>query len=239
MRFWVLVAIVFFPLSSFADKCGVQDLARLGNTAVDSDERGDAATCLIHNQLHDDAAMAQVLRILRDPNEQLFVREDIVSALGAAHWRKKVEIRGSLTPEHISRQEDDALNRTVASAKDILAVTQAVKHMQDTASTSRYEGEFVRVLSELILNKENHIQLRMACVEALTQITKIQLDSGLFDERNLRIAYEALKENSSTSDSASFYSGAGPALEALRSNARGELLATMDKPGRSLSSIGH
>jgi hypothetical protein len=240
MRYWLFIFAFLVAGAAQAEKCSTQDLNALSNPAIDSDERGDLASCFIHTQMQNPEVMSKILKILRDPNEQLFVREDIVAALGTAKWRKKTELRGSLTPEHLTPQEDEALNRTVASAKDILSVTQAVKQMQEVSSTTKFEGEFVRVLSEIILNKENHIELRMAAVQTLTQLTKVEVASGLFEEKNLRIAYEAIKENANNGgDASSFYSGAAAALAELRSSVKGDVLAAMDRPGRTISSTSH
>ncbi len=186
------------------------------NTNSDADARLEHGKCLVKFQLQRSDVAQAALKILKDPREDLFLREDIVQAFGEANLRRSEKVEESMAPE-VNEQEKELLGRTVSSAQDILALTQAVKSMNEVVPTTRYEGEFFKTIQGIALDDGNHVLFRSAAVQSLENASKKIVDSGLYEERLIRLSYETLRTVAARDDIANQSLEASPALERLAS----------------------
>jgi hypothetical protein len=207
-------------------------LQELKNSAADPDARASAGQCLSRYFLDKPEVAQAFLKIIRNPREDLLLREDLIQAFADANLRRKVRVEQALTPK-LKPEDSAAVNRTVASAGDILAVAQAVKSMEETVPTTRFEADFFRAFSEIVADDSNHVVLREVAVGALEKISEKAVKSGVYDDRNIRLAQETLRTVGSRADSGSFFTGANGAYERLA----GAGLPHFAEPGRMLSSI--
>ncbi len=207
----------------------------LKNKAVEPDLRARQGSCLIRFYLDRADAAQALLTVIRDRTDDMILREDLMIAFSEAPLRKRVKLEGAISPE-IGKQEKTAMERTVASAGNILAVTQAVKSMDEIIPSSRYEAEFVRALVDVALEEENHVVLRGIAVDSLERVAKVTLDSGVYDAKSLKLTHDTLRALAFTEDSG-YYSGAKMAFSRIEQNA--ELIAAIgNSSGRSISSQG-
>jgi hypothetical protein len=164
----------------------------LRSTQSDPDERIEEAKCLLKYHISKSEVAQAGLKIIKDPNEDLFLREDLVQAFGEATLRRSEKVEEALAPE-VNDQDREALGRTVASsAQDLLAITSAVKSMNEVIPTTRWEGEYFRTLHAIVLDDANHILFRETAMQALELASKKVVESGLYDDRLLRQSFEAL-----------------------------------------------
>lgn len=184
------------------------ELERTVQASRDPDARSRAGTCLVRYHLGRERVAQLVLGILRDSREDLLLREDLVEALGDAPLRKKVRVDGTLGPS-LGEQDKVAVERTLASANQLLELTQAVKSMEETMPVTSYESELVRALSEIALDDGSHVLLKELAVSSLEKISKRIVDSGIYDEKVLRLSRETLRTVATREDNGSYYSGAG------------------------------
>ncbi len=189
-------------------------LQALSRQATDPELRSVAGQCLVKYHLDKTEVAKEILRVLKNPEEDLFLREDLIDAFAHGTLRKKVQVKEALSPE-LNDQDREAVGRTVASAQDILAVTQAVKSMNETVSTVAMENEFFKVLGEIALNSTNHIILRSMAISALEEASKKIVASGLYEDRSLRITQDTLRALATSGENIDYYSGAHSAYERL------------------------
>lgn len=187
-----LTILLLAPFSAEACPNLQKALGLMANHGADAEARSEAAQCLVRSHMGEVSVEKVLLRALKDPQEDLFLKEDILSGLAAISWRKQIVVEGNLGPT-INEEQRQAIGRTVAGAESLLAVTQAVKRMNETLSTVALETEFYRTLSDLALDEKNHVVTRMHAVQALEQIALKANASGLYQDRNLKTVRETLQ----------------------------------------------
>ena len=214
MRFLLFLSIfASAPAALAADGCTgdwFASLQVLKNSKADPDFRSKMGQCLVRHHLDQADAAQEILQVIKNKDEDLFLREDLVEALAEAPWRKQIRVESEIAPK-VNNQEKEALGRTIAGAQDILSLAQQVKSMKETVATTRYEPEFFRVLSELSLDDSTHVILRSHAVATLESLAKRTVESGVFNDKSLRMAQESLQLASLRDDTASQFSGAGAA----------------------------
>lgn len=183
--------------------------------AREPEARTKAGACLVRHQLDRPEVAKQVLRILRDPSEDLLLREDLIEAFAESPLRRKVRIEMPKAAPQLGRQEKDALDHTLAGANNLMAVTQAMASMEDTAPVTIYEGEFFRVLNDIAIDDQNHVLLRAAAVAALEKVSAKVADSGVYDEKTLRQTRDTLRSVAAQGDEASYHTEASQAYTRL------------------------
>lgn len=235
LRYCFLLFVAVLP--AHAEECRSLDssLRVLKDKSADPELRAKHGSCLFRfHSDRTDAAQA-LLRIIRDPNEDTLLREDLVAAFAESPLRKRVKVEGNLGPE-LGKVEKTAVERTVASAGDILALTQAVKSMDEIVPTSRFEGEFVRALVEVAFDAKNHVLLRAVAVESLERVARASAESGVYDLKTLRLAHDTLRTIANL-DEDGYYSGAKLAFNRIEKDA--VIMAALNRAsGRMLSSQG-
>jgi hypothetical protein len=238
-----LVFIFLFSVSGVAhaaDNCGtVRALEKLKNPRESFELRSSLGTCLIQSHLDQAEVARAVLHIVNNSKEDLFLREDLIEALGNAQVRKTVSVEGNLAPK-LGDQERAAVDRTIASASSLLAVSQAVKTMDETVPVSHYEADFFRSLEEIARTETNHVLFRAAAITALEKLSKRVVDSGVYDAKTIHLAQESLRSLASRDDNASYYSGAAVSYERLAAaNLPGfvTIAGRSTTPNRSISSV--
>jgi hypothetical protein len=206
-------------------------------SAREPDERSAAGICLVRAHLDRPEVAKSILKIIRDPSEDLLLREDLIAAFGETVLRKQVRVEGNLSPE-LGAQDKAAVERTVASANGLLALTRAVKSMQETVPVCGLEREFFRTLSEIAMDDGSHVLLRATAVEAMERASKRVAESGVYDEKELRLVQETLRTVAAREDNASYYSGAALAYNRLvDSSLPGFSRGAGSPPTRMLSSV--
>jgi hypothetical protein len=208
-------------------------LQELKSKAADPDKRAAIGQCLSRHFLDKPEVAQALLKIIRNPREDLLLREDLIQAFADSSLRRKLRVEHQLTPK-LNSQESAAVDRTVASAGDILAVAQAVKSMEEIVPTTRLEPEFFRALSDIVMDDSNHVVLREVAVAALEKISAKAVKSGVYDDRSIRLAQETLRTVASRADNGSYYTGASLAYSRL---ANSGLPHFTPEPGRMLSSV--
>lgn len=241
----VLLLLLAFPALSQAAACEsragkavwMKELQK--GAKGDDDKRSEAAACLVRSGAWGSPEVsALLLQVLKNPSEHVFVKEDLVESLSEVSWRKTVHVHAPLAPSDIKKEDKEALGRTVASAKTLVDIAQAVTEMDDVVPVSKQEGEFLKTIAELSLSTESHIMLRQAATQSLAKITESIAESGVYDEKNLRIALDAIRFGAAQDDNASYYSGARFALEQIR-DGKAAVIAGISKnrSGRQISSV--
>ncbi len=199
-----------------ADECeSTKTLKQLSNKKAGPDLRSQWATCLVKNHLSNARVSQEILKILMNEEEHLFVKEDILGALSQISFRKSVKMDQQITKE-ITKEEAHAVDRTVASAKNILDVTNAVKTMNDMVPLTTYENDYVAALSNILTNDRAEVELRIGAVQALSNIVQSMIDSGMYDEKLLLTVYDVFHRTSLQDDAGSYYSGAQTAYHKLQ-----------------------
>jgi hypothetical protein len=87
--------------------------------------------------------------------------------------------------------------------------------MEDTEAVCRFEPEFFRAFSDIVLDESSHVLLRGAAVNALEKISEKTYASGVYDEKSARLVRETLKTVSARADIASETLNAGNAYNHL------------------------
>jgi hypothetical protein len=137
-----------------------------------------------------------------------------MEALAVSPLRKTVKVDEPLAPK-IDKQSRVALGRTLASAEGILAVTEAVKSMDEVTPLTRYEPDLFRAISDLALDEHKSVILQATAVDTLEQLSRRVVASGVYDDASLRLARDTLRTVANRGDNASFYSGARQAYVRL------------------------
>lgn len=216
-------------------------LAILADANQDPQLRSRAASCLLRNHLDQAEVNRAALRVLRDPAEDILLREDLIEAFADAPLRHQVKLEGRLAPE-LGQVEKDAVDRALSGAGSLLAAAQAVKTMEDTEAVSRFEADFFRAMSDIALDDSAHVLLRSAAVAGLEKISEKTYLSGVFDEKSVRLARETLRTVAARDDIASSSVNAGNAynhlaVAGLPGYARETSPVTSLSNGRMLSSV--
>ncbi|MCO5142826.1 MAG: hypothetical protein M9962_07030 [Oligoflexia bacterium] len=187
---------------SFAAECNLDssDLSRWKNRDTDPEIRSTLAKCFIHNYLANNSVSHTAVQILKDKSEDLFLREDIVASFGEVDFRKRVIVSG-VKAKKLSDQDQAAIDRTVASANDLLAVAQSITEMEEISSVTTYEKEIFRAISQVALDQDNHIILREMAVRTLENALKSVVKSGMYDERLVKISKDTFNRLSIDKDS--------------------------------------
>lgn len=214
----LLSAVAFHSNPAWSRTCGSggyrEELKQWKNRGTDPDLRSEIGTCMVQFFLDRPEVAQLALKIIRNPKEDLFLREDLIDAFGATTLRRKVKIGGIPTPK-LGAQEQVAVDRTIASVSDILAVTQAVKSMDEIIPVTPLENDFFRALSEIAEDNSSHVVLREHAVKALENASAEVAKSGAFDQKLVKITYDTLERLALQQDSASYYTGARLAFEGL------------------------
>jgi|GEM_PF-4844414 len=184
-------------------------------TEKDGNLRSLSGVCLVRYQLDRAEVAKHVLRILRDPTEDTLLREDLIEAFAESPLRRKVRIEMQRPAPQLGRQEQQAMDRTVSGAQNLVAVTQALGSMEDTAPVTAYEGEFFRVLNDIAIDESSHVLLRACAVSALEKISAKVVDSGVYDDRSIRLTRETMRTLAARDDEASYSTEAGQAYTRL------------------------
>lgn len=212
-------------------------LTLLGNPDKEYDLRSRAGTCLTRFHLDQAEVNRVVLSILRDPSEDTLLREDLIEAFADSSLRHKVKIEGKLAPA-LGKQEREAVDRALAGVGSILEAASAVKTIEEVVPSTRFEPDFFRVLSDIALDDSSHVLLRATAVSALEKASVKTYDSGVYDDKTVRLVRETLRTVAAREDDASYFTNAGAAynhlaVAGLPGYTREPALAT----GRMLSSI--
>lgn len=203
------------------------------NRKEDYEKRSHSAKCLVHFYLGRTDVGKALLSVLKNQKEDILLREDIMELVSSARLRKTVKVEEALTQE-IGEQEQAAVNRTLASANHLLAVTQAVKSMDEVLPLTHLEHDFFRSMSEIAVNESNHVTLRTVAIESLERMAKAVVNSGVYDERSVKLTYDTLREVAISDETSSYYLGAASAFE--RFSGSNQMYARAQSSGRSLSS---
>ncbi len=174
----------------------------------------------------------EVATIARTIGRALRLNEDLIEAFSKANLRKKIKVDGHLGPQDLGDQEKAAAG-AVGNANELLAIAGAVKTMDEIVPTTRYEGDFFRALSEIALEESNHVMLRASAVEAMARASKTVVDSGLYDEKSLRLTRETVRTLAMREDVNSYFSGANLAYQAVQTivpNSEGRKISSQGNP---------
>ncbi|HEY8279944.1 MAG TPA: hypothetical protein VIH99_09985 [Bdellovibrionota bacterium] len=186
----------------------------LASQRTEPELRSSVGTCLIRYRIEQPEAARAGLRILRNGSEDILLKEDLIEAFVDSNLRRKVKIEGQLAPK-LGRQDQAAVDHTIAGANDLLAAAQAVRSMEETIPTTHLEADYFRALSEIVLDDSNHVLLRAAAVTALERLTVKVVISGIYDEKSVRLARETLHTVAAREDAASYYTNAAVAYNRL------------------------
>lgn len=233
-----LLFLLSFFLAAPAEAADCRDswdasLQLLKKSSTDSDLRSREAKCLLRFHLDKPEVTSAALKILKDGKEDVLLREDLMEAFASSPLRKSIKVEGTQAPE-LDKQDQLALDRTVASAQNLVNLTQAMKTMNEVVYVTRHEQEFFRAMSELALDDTNPVILRETAVSSLEAASKKVYESGLFDERGIRQVQEALNTVANRDDTSSYYTGAAKAYGRLASSGLPSYVSA--KPGRALAS---
>ncbi|RZA05882.1 MAG: hypothetical protein EOP11_11745 [Proteobacteria bacterium] len=241
MRFFTAAAVIAVSLLSTipsyaSDACRSapeQALRALRNQKTDPEYRSSLGACLLRSYLDLPEVAEAALRIMKDPQEDLFLRQDLIEAFADARLRRQVKVNQSLAPE-VKKEDRENLARTAASAGQLLSLAEAVKSMDDTVAVCGNENQIVRTIADLASAEETPVVLRATAVASLEKVLAKIVGSGIYDERTVRFAQENLRNVASRDDTGSYYSGAGAAYARL-ANANVPYFSAGE--GRSLASI--
>lgn len=233
------LALLATPAHASSAECRnvPQAVALLANPAKDSEERSRLGACLLRNHLDQADVNRAALRILRDPAEDVLLKEDLLEAFADAPLRHKVKLEGKLAPE-MGQMEKDAVERALSGAGSLLAAARAVKTMEDTEAVCRFEPDFFRVMSDIALDETSHVLLRASAVNALEKISEKTYASGVYDEKSARLVRDTLKTVSARDNIASESLNADSAYNHLAvAGLPGYTRDTSPSTGRMLSSV--
>jgi hypothetical protein len=235
----VILAFLFSSELRAADSCASIDwkasLQVFNNQKIDEEKRSANGICLIRAHLAKPEVATAVVAVLKSPSAPLFLKEDLVEALGSAGFRHTITFREPLTTGPISANDKDAMTKTEASAGAILAVAENVKTIKEVLPVSQKETEIVRALSEIVIDEESHVILRELAVKALAEITAEMRKSGVYSDHTLHVAYESLRYASLMPGEATYFIGAASAYSVV-ADAHNQILAGIRKSGRAVAS---
>lgn len=219
MRITLIFSLALFaPVAAFsAEGCRnnpAAALAALRSGAAEPEARAAAGACLVRNYLDLPEVSAAALKVIKDSNEDLFLRQDLVEAFADARLRRKVKVKESLAPE-VKKEDREALERTASSAGQLLAVAQAVTSMEDTVATCPQESQYLRAITEIAAADETPVVLRASAVASLEKVLPKLVSSGIYDDRAVRFAQEGLRNIAEREDPGAYFSGAGAAYGRL------------------------
>lgn len=221
MRILCVLALLlqtFIPTPAVAGPSECRNIAaalKTLGTEKDGELRSIVGICLVRYQLDKPEVAKSVLRILRDPTDDILLREDLIEAFADSPLRRKVRIEMQRPAPQLGRQEQQAIDRTMNGAQNLVAVTQAMGAMEDTAPVTAFEGEFFRVLNDIAIDESSHVLLRACAVSALEKIASKVVDSGIFDDRSIRLTRETMRSLAARDDEASYSTDAGQAYTRL------------------------
>lgn len=227
----IILILALIPFSfAHAEDCK-NSLKTFRDKKADPDRRSLAAQCLIANQLDRSEVALSVLRTIKDNNEDLFLREDLIEFFSKANLRKKIKVEGHLGPE-VTEQEKTAIGSVAGgNTNDLLAMANAVKSMEEITPVTKYESEFFKALSEIAMNDNSHVLLRAAAVHAMEKTSGAVVASGIYDEKSIRLAKETIRTMAMREDIYSYYSGATLAYRNVSSlNTDGRRLSSQTSP---------
>lgn len=229
------------PLAAQAadGSCPANSLATFKNTKADADKRAELGACLIASSLDQAEVARAVLHVIRDGKDDLFLREELIEAFASAPIRKTIRVENTNTPV-VGQEEKDALDRTVGGAKGLLAVTQAMKSMKETVATTKLENEFFRAFSEIAQDDGNHVLLRSTAVAALEKLSRRAVESGVYDDKTIRVSQETLRVVANRDDNAAYYTGANLAYNRMADDGLPGYVALVrpePAPARGLASM--
>jgi hypothetical protein len=211
-----------------------QALTALRSPQTEPEFRAAQGTCLVRSYLDLPEVSEAALKIIKDPNEDLFLRQDLIEAFADARLRRRVKVKESLAPE-VKKEDRETLERTAASAGQLLALAQAVKSMDETVAVCPQENQFLRAIAEIASADESAVVLRASAVASLEKVLTKIVGSGVYDDRSVRFAQESLRNVASRDDTGSYFSGAGSAYARL-ANANIPYFA-VPREGRALASV--
>jgi len=235
----ILAANFFAPAAYSGSGDCRQTVEALKNLAYhgDADLRSTVGTCLVRFHLDKPEVAKQVLRIIRDPAEDILLREDLIEAFAETPLRRKVRIEVPRAAPQLGRQEQVAIDRTLSGAQNLMAVTQAMGSIEDTAPVTSFEAEFFRVLNDIALDEASHVLLRACAVSALEKISSKVVDSGFYDDRSLRLTRETFRAIAARDDEASYFTEAAPSYSRLVAAGLPGFTREGSAPARAISSL--
>jgi hypothetical protein len=212
-------------------------LSTLGNPDKEYEARSASGACLVQHHLDQPDVNRVVLSILRDPSEDTLLREDLIESFADANLRHKVRVEGKLAPA-LGKEEREAVDRALSGVGSLLAAASAVKTIEEVVPASRFEPDFFRALSDIALDDSSHVLLRATAVDALEKISVKVFNSGVYDEKSVRLVRETLHAMAAREDDASFFTNAGAAYNHLAvAGLPGYTRDTALSGGRMLSSV--
>jgi hypothetical protein len=214
-----------------------QALRLLNVVRQDPDARSQTGACLIQLHIDHPEVAKAVIRILRDPREDILLKEDLIAALAESPLRRKVRVESQLAGKPLAEREKEAMERNVGSVGAIIAAAQAVQAIEETVPVTQFEADFFRVLSDIALDDSSHVLLRTAAVRALERLSTRVVRSGIIDEKSFRVARDALHIVANRDDVASYLTEAGPAYSRLADAGMPGYLREFSSAGRMISSI--
>lgn len=178
----------------------------LKNVKNDPDLRAQWGACLFRNHFNNAEATQTLANIIRDPAEDILLREDLIEALADTPLRKKTKI--SMAPiAQVDKEEKEALAKNGRGLNALIEVTQAIRTAEEVVPASKYEGDFFKALSEVSVDDSAHILLRLTALSALEKITETTIASGVYDARYLKVAQESMQAVAMRDDPVAHYSG--------------------------------
>ena len=225
----MMLFLLFLVSSAIADTGCVTSsaLKQLRARNENPDIRSRAGICLVKSAIQQNEVAQTVLGIIRDNSEDLLLREDLMESIASAPLRQTVKVDDVKMPT-VGAEERAAVERTMDGANGLIAITQAVKSMNDTVQTTKYEGEFIRSFSDIAINSQNHIVFRSMAIQALEGMARAAVDSGLYEEKLIRITYETIRSVSAQGEEISEATGANEAL--VRMDSHTQLASILKSP---------
>jgi len=205
-----LFAVFLLPGLAQAAECragAAQALATLRTPKASPEDRSEQGICLVRNYLGLPEVAGAALSIIKDPGEDLFLRQDLIEAFADARLRRLVKVKESLVPE-LKEHDRENLARTAGTAGDLLAMAQAVKSMDETVPVCASESQFVRAIADIAGADESPVVLRASAVASLEKVLERMVESGVYDDRAVRFAQESLRNVAARDDAGSHFSGA-------------------------------
>ncbi len=140
---WKFAFLLFLPFGAQAasDLCRHTPDAALQQLASgEPEQRSAQGLCLIKYHLGRNDVAHALLKIIRNPNEDLFLREDLITAFGQANLRRRLKVEEKLAPK-MDQEAVAAVERTVSGVGSLLDLTQAVNSMDEVLPVTTQEGE--------------------------------------------------------------------------------------------------
>lgn len=238
----IITALLFLFSTSptMADVCHgeswVAALKTFHNQKNDDEERGAAGACLVRFHLSRPEVAAEIIKVLKNADEALFVREDIVEALSNTPFRRTIAIRESISTGPITTGDKAAVSgRTVANVSALLDGNESMRTTKEVLPVTQKEVEIVRALGDIVTDDQNHILFRAAAVTALSNIAKNMRESGVYTDSTLHLAYESMRYASMMPGEATYFVGSGKAYARV-AEVHNEILAAHQKTTRGLAS---